>query len=143
MITIRHVGISVIDIDVSVLFYRDLLGFKIVKDVIEEGDYIDNFSGVKGIRVRVVKMSDGNGGLIELLKYLSHDSGTINRKGIVDAGISHFALTVKNLEKLYDEMRKVGVDFNAPPQLSPDGYAKVTFCNDPDGNLIELVEVLK
>lgn len=143
MISVRHVGISVIDIERSISFYVDLLGFKIVKDAIEAGDYIDNFSGVKNICVRTVKMSDGNGGMVELLKYISHDSGTINRKNIIDSGISHFALTVENLDDLYIKMALDGVTFNAPPQFSPDGYAKVTFCKDPDGNLIELVEVLK
>jgi catechol 2,3-dioxygenase-like lactoylglutathione lyase family enzyme len=89
-------------------------------------------------------MSDEkDGALIELLKYISHDSGINNRSGIVNAGISHFALTVENLEELYNKMILDGIIFNAPPQLSPDGYAKVTFCKDPDGNLIELVEVLK
>jgi len=143
VISVRHVGISVIDIERSISFYVDLLGFKIVKDAIEAGDYIDNFSGVKNICVRTVKMSDGNGGMVELLKYISHDSGTINRKNIIDSGISHFALTVENLDDLYIKMALDGVTFNAPPQFSPDGYAKVTFCKDPDGNLIELVEVLK
>ena len=36
----------------------------------------------------------------------------------------------------------LGVVFNAPPQRSPDGGAKVTFCRDPEGNLLELVEVI-
>lgn len=143
MITVRHVGISVIDIERAISFYVNLLGFKIVKDAIEKGDYIDNFSGVKNICVRTVKMSDGNGGMIELLKYMSHDYGKINRVNVIDSGISHFALTVENLDDLYIKMVLGGVTFNAPPQFSPDGYAKVTFCKDPDGNLIELVEVLK
>ena len=37
---------------------------------------------------------------------------------------------------------KNNVKFTAPPQLTPDGYAKVTFCEDPDGTPIELVEVI-
>ena len=41
---IRHTGIVVSDIDKSIHFYGDLLGFKVCKDMIESGDYIDNFS---------------------------------------------------------------------------------------------------
>ena len=29
-----------------------------------------------------------------------------------------------------------------PPQKSPDGLVKVTFCNDPDGTPVELVEII-
>jgi hypothetical protein len=39
-------------------------------------------------------------------------------------------------------MGALGIDFNAPPQQAPDGGAKVTFCCDPEGNFLELVEVL-
>ena len=41
-----------------------------------------------------------------------------------------------------DYIKQSGIKFNAPPQLSPDGYAKVTFCFDPDGTPVELVQVL-
>ena len=32
--------------------------------------------------------------------------------------------------------------FTTKPQTSLDGHAKVTFCHDPDGTALELVEVL-
>ena len=35
-----------------------------------------------------------------------------------------------------------GIEFNYPPQTSPDGKVKVAFCRDPDGTLIEMVEEL-
>ena len=44
MINIRHTGIVVSDMEKSLKFYRDLLGFKIRKDMVESGDYINNFS---------------------------------------------------------------------------------------------------
>ena len=36
------------------------------------------------------------------------------------------SIPVKNLEKTYNNLKKK-YKFNAPPQFSPDGYAKVTF----------------
>jgi hypothetical protein len=53
------------------------------------------------------------------------------------------AFSVKNLDKSYNILKKKGVKFNAAPQLSPDGFAKVTFCKGPENLLIELVEELK
>ena len=139
---LRHVGITVVDAKESLEFYHGLLGFKIQKDMEESGDYIDNFSGEEGIRVRTIKMSGSDGSLIELLEYHSHPSSKPIRRSITEVGCSHFALTVDDLDNLYYRMKENGVEFNSTPQQSPDGYAKVAFCRDPNGVLIELVEVL-
>jgi catechol 2,3-dioxygenase-like lactoylglutathione lyase family enzyme len=144
MITnIRHTGIVVVDLEASLHFYRDLLGLKIVKDMKESGDYIDNISALQNVQVRTIKMSADDGNLIELLFYSSHPYNQGIIRPINQTGCSHVAFTVDNLDDEYRRLTRAGVPFNAPPQFSPDGYAKVTFCKDPDGSYIELVEVLK
>jgi lactoylglutathione lyase len=140
---IRHTGIVVSDIDKSIHFYGDLLGFKVCKDMIESGDYIDNFSCLAGVKVRTVKMSLGNKDMIELLYYKSHPESPDYFRKITQIGCSHVALTVDDLDDTYERLSEAGVCFNSPPQFSPDGYAKVTFCKDPDGSLVELEEVLR
>ncbi len=79
--------------------------------------------------------------LIELLKYHSHPAEQKTRE-IYEIGISHIAFTVDDLDFEYERLKDKGIQFNSPPQLSLDGYAKVTFCRVPEGTLIELVEVL-
>lgn len=143
MKTFRHAGIVVTNMNRSLRFYRDLLGLKVVRDLDESGDYIDNMNGLKGIRVRTVKLSADKGeSLIELLCFKSHPK---KLRGIepFSIGPTHVAFEVYDLEKEYKRLKKSRVKFNAPPQFSPDGYAKVTFCKDPDGTLIEFVELLK
>ena len=143
MITnIRHTGIVVEDLEKSLYFYRDLLGFKIVRQMDESGDFIDNILALRNVIVTTVKMAAPDGNLIELLYYKSHKPKPKRTKEICEMGISHIALTVSNLDEEYNRLLKHGAIFNSPPQNSPDGYAKVTFCKDPDGNLIELVQVL-
>ena len=142
MIKLRHVGITVVDIERSLTFYRDLLGFKIHRDMEESGNYIDNFSGIKDIKVRTCKMTASDGSMIELLQYRSHP-GKARQKLITVIGCSHFALTVDDLDTLYRKLTDSGVNFNSEPQFSPDKYAKIAFCKDPDGILIELVQELK
>ena len=39
---IRHTGIVVADLEASLKFYQDILGFSIVKKMDETGDFIDN-----------------------------------------------------------------------------------------------------
>jgi len=61
---------------------------------------------------------------------------------ITNIGCSHFALTVDDLDSLYERLTKNGTPFNYPVQISPDGNVKIAFCRDPDGTLIELVQDL-
>ena len=137
---VRHTGIVVTDIEKALGFYRDLLGLKIARDFTEEGDYIDSISGLSGVRVRMVKLTADDGSMIELLQYLSHPREARHKSQLCDIGCSHIALTVDDIDKEYVRLLQSGVKFNCPPYISPDGYAKVTFCHDPDGTSIELVE---
>lgn len=139
---IRHAGIVVSDMERSLKFYRDLLGLKVVKDFIEKGKYIDSILGLSGVQLRMVKLIADDGSMIELLHYPSHPNRPPLKTEIFDLGCSHIAFTVDSIDKEYERLMEKGVTFNCPPYVSPDGYAKVTFCHDPDGTSIELVEVL-
>ena len=143
MIKVRHVGITVSDLDKMLDFYGKVLGFSKQKVALEQGEYIDNFSSLENVKVTTAKLSNGEDEvLIELLKYHSHEGRSV-KSDLINPGITHFALTVPDLQELYESCLKMGIVFNAPPQKSPDGNALVTFCRDPEGNLLEVVEVLR
>ena len=138
---IRHTGIVVLDLKVSLYFYCNLLGFKIIKQMEESGSFINSILSLDNVKVTTIKMVAGSGQLIELLKYHSH-SGEKSIYEIYHTGLSHIAFTVDHLDDEYNRLRAKGIKFNSPPQLSPDGYAKVAFCRAPEGTWIELVEIL-
>jgi catechol 2,3-dioxygenase-like lactoylglutathione lyase family enzyme len=138
---VRHIGIVVNNMKKSLEFYRDLLGLKIVRDMDEHGDHLDNMLSLDNVQVRTVKLSaNDNTTLIELLEFQSHNDNGV--RNFYTIGASHVAFTVENIEKLYQDLSKKDIKFNAPPQKSPDGLVKVTFCKDPDGTPIELVQIL-
>ena len=138
---IRHVGIVVKNMESSLKFYRDLLGLKIVRDMAEHGNHLDNMLSLDEVQVRTVKLSaNDNITLIELLEFKSHNDNEV--RNFYTIGASHVAFTVQDIEKLYENLSEKNIKFNAPPQKSPDGLVKVTFCKDPDGTPIELVEIL-
>jgi len=142
---VRHTGIIVRDISVSLRFYRDLLGFTMWKDAVEEGEYIGNVVGIKGARIAWVKLNAPDGSLIELIQYLSEnrtDRPAINNPSDL-LGSSHVALTVDGAEDIYTRLLKSGYHCVNPPQISPDGLVKVFYCHDPDGVILEFVEELK
>tara|TARA_R110001583_G_scaffold31790_20_gene108560 strand:+ start:375 stop:800 length:426 start_codon:yes stop_codon:yes gene_type:complete len=141
MTGLRHIGLVVKDVDISIDFYTRLLDFKIKKDQIEEGKYIDTFLGIKGVKVRTVKMTLENGGMLELLHFESHpghnEAGYITR-----VGCSHIAFTVPDADSLYEKLKSENIRIINKPEVAPDGGAKVFFCKDHDGTWLELVEEL-
>jgi catechol 2,3-dioxygenase-like lactoylglutathione lyase family enzyme len=139
---IRHTGIVVSDMERSLKFYRDLLGLKVSVDFCEKGNYIDNVVGLQDTELRMVKLTTDDGSMIELMQFLSHPVESPLKNKIYDLGCSHVAFTVDDLDKEYQKLMDNGISFNCSPIISPDGYAKVTYCHDPDGISIELVEVL-
>jgi catechol 2,3-dioxygenase-like lactoylglutathione lyase family enzyme len=143
MKAIRHFGIVVKDIEQSLHFYKDLLGLQIKRDMQEQGEFIDTILGLKNVQVRTVKMISKNGHtLIELLQYKSHQGKERQGYQIFDLGASHVAFTVENVQAEYTRLKKQDIVFTCEPQVSPDGKAKVTFCFDPDGVPVELVQEL-
>lgn len=144
MIKLRHIGIAVVDINKSLELYRDIFGLEVVWDEIESSKFIDRLSNMDNVQVHTVKLKDNNGGMIELLQYISHplqkNNDQINR-----IGCSHIAITVKNIDTIYKKLSKYGISFHNTPERHPEEWvkAKVAFCRDNDGVLIEVVEELK
>jgi len=138
---IRHTGIVVSDLKRSLIFYRDLLGFKIIKQMDEGGQYLDMVLGLEKTKVTTIKMSAPNGEMIELLFYFS-PGGEKKVSEMCDVGISHIAFSVKDLDATYEKLIQTGIEFISTPQISPDGFARVAFCKAPEGTFVELVQEL-
>lgn len=98
-------------------------------------------SSLRNVKVTTVKLTSTSRQMIELLKHHPHPAEQKTRE-ICEMRISHIAFTVDDLNIEYKRLKSKGIQFNSPPQLSPDGYAKVTFYRVPERTLIELVEVL-
>jgi catechol 2,3-dioxygenase-like lactoylglutathione lyase family enzyme len=144
MTRLRHVGIVVRDLERSLAFYRDLLGLSVVRAMDEKGPFLDAILGMNGAKVRTVKLaSSADAAQVELLAFEAPTPEIGAAPSLVRVGPTHIAVTVDGLDGLYRRMRAAGVGFTTEPRVSADGGAKVTFCRDPDGTALELVEVLK
>jgi catechol 2,3-dioxygenase-like lactoylglutathione lyase family enzyme len=138
---IRHTGIVVDDLKKSLWFYKEKMGFKVFKHMDESGHFIDKILGIKNTMVTTVKMTLGNGQMIELLDFSSHKKNIL-QSSINDIGPTHLAFTVDNIDKIYDDFLHDGVEFISTPEMSEDGGVKVVFCKAPEGTYIEFVELL-
>ena len=137
---VRHTGIVVRDLNRALRFYRDLLGLKVVKSKDESGRYISAVTGIKGTKIRTVKMAADDGNLVELVYFYNKKFAKTGPSW--RPGMSHISFTVDDIDAEYKRLRKEGAAFISAPKPSPGGYARMAFCKDFEGNLIELVEVL-
>jgi catechol 2,3-dioxygenase-like lactoylglutathione lyase family enzyme len=58
-----------------------------------------------------------------------------------DFGLVRICLVSQNLNQDYDKLTAQGVEFISAPQRDEDCLADVAVCRDPDGTLIELLQV--
>ena len=141
--SIRHVGIVVSDLEKALAFWSEGLGFTVVRRLNEFGPYIDSMMGLKDVRVTTVKLAAEDGNMIELLQFHSHPDNSVWMGKPFSTGITHVALTVRDMETVIRDLKNIGVTFPADPQVSPDGAVKVIYATAPDGVLLELVEPLQ
>jgi catechol 2,3-dioxygenase-like lactoylglutathione lyase family enzyme len=132
-------AISVKDIDESLKFYRDLLGFEVdwEKDHYG-GEAFSSIAGFSEAEARIV-MLKGYGARVELFKYYTPAGKEYGPRRQCDFGITHFALSVKGIHQVYERLSQAGVQFNCPPS-SPRPGVWATYMKAPDGVTIELVE---
>jgi len=55
-------------------------------------------------------------------------------------GCSHVALTISNLDETYQKMQARGYATKSPPIVTDNKTAKILYCHDPDGTILELIE---
>ena len=115
--TIRHTGIVVKDINESISFYRDLLQFNIYNEMDEEGPEISTFLGIKNVLIKTIKMKDSKGQMIELLYYKSSEKKDHKIK-LDQIGPTHIALSVNNLDSVFNNLSKKGIKFLSSPKTS-------------------------
>jgi catechol 2,3-dioxygenase-like lactoylglutathione lyase family enzyme len=140
--TLRHTGIVVTDMERALAFYRDELGLSVTSDQHESGEFVETILAMPGASVRTVKLAAPEGPtLVELLEF--RDGSPPETPGdLRRVGATHAALTVDDLDGLFERLRARGTPFLSDPRVSVDGRARVCFCTDPDGTPLELVEPL-
>ena len=139
--SVRHTGIVVRDLEKAVNFYR-ALGFIDFNNAIEEGQFIDQVTGLTGIKLEWVKLKAPDGNLLELLKYHSDiDRLNLELQDSDKLGCSHMAYGVDDIEKTCETIKEMGGSVVNKPALSNDKKAKVAYCHDLEGVLMEIVEI--
>ena len=142
IIGVRHTGIVVHDVEGALNFWTNLLGAKILVDQIEEGEFISQLLGIENVSVRTVKLDAGDGTVVELLSFGSHQNETTWTGKPYSTGITHIALNVSDIEKLTLNLEGAGYSQLNPYNVDPSGKVKVAYLRGYEGILLELVQTL-
>ena len=139
----RHTGIVVRDIEKSLRFWSDVLGLKVAADFREEGKFIDTAQRLSGVKLRMIKLTAPDGSMIELLHDDAHPTPAPTGNELCDRGIRHIAFTVADVQDSWETLRAEGCEVLSDPITAPDGKARLFFARDPEGNLLEIVQMLR
>lgn len=136
-----HIGICVADLDRSISFYRDLLGFQFRSELRIGGEPTTTLLRLHDVDLQAVYL-ERDGMRIELLYYHSPMAvGAGKPRSMRERGLTHLSLRVDDLAGLLQEMRKAGVEVLDESRIDfPEFQAGAVFICDPDGTLIELVQ---
>ena len=146
-----HININVSNLDTSISFYEKL-GFRqlipgvpylgISRDAdaeipVEQSKALGVPSGTTA-RACIMQLDDGFPKL-DLTEYAkdSPQAPAVND----DLGIVRLCLGSENLVQDYEQLRDAGVEFLSEPTEGVGGRADIAICRDPDGTLIELIEL--
>jgi catechol 2,3-dioxygenase-like lactoylglutathione lyase family enzyme len=130
MISLRYCAITVNDVDESLAFYRDALGFDVRNDV-SSGDF------------RWVTMGAGaDAAAAELVLSVPHagvsqEDGDAVQELLVKGVLGFFVFQVDDVDAAFERARAAGAEVLQEPMEQPWGPRDCAF-RDPSGNVIRI-----
>ncbi len=124
-----HTMIRVGNIERSLAFYHDVLGFREIR----RSDYPDDKFSLVFLQPPG-ETDEELGPMLELTYNYGVESYDIGE------GYGHIALKVDSMSELQGTIEKHGLAFSWGPGKTPDGRKQMAFLTDPDGYKIEFIE---
>jgi catechol 2,3-dioxygenase-like lactoylglutathione lyase family enzyme len=144
VIAADHTGITVSNLERSLAFWRDVLGFEYSHSAHQAGDMAEQITGVAGAELKLAVVKAPGGHKIELLEYLA--PADRKKDGDIrpcDVGSVHLALIVDDLDEVLARIESSGWNAAGKPQTltkGPNAGKRVGYVRDPDGTTIEFME---
>jgi glyoxylase I family protein len=138
-----HTGITVSNLERSLAFWRDVLGFEFSHTACQKGKLAEEITGVEGAEIKLAVLKTPGGHKIELLEYLA----PADRKRAIlrpcDIGSVHVALIIDDLDAVLAHIIHSGWKAAGKAQTltrGPNAGKRVVYVRDPDGTTIELMQ---
>lgn len=132
----HHVGFVVTDLDRSIDFYVNHLGFELYSRWEESSEIVKGGMGVEDASLELAQIK-GYGCLLELFRYVNKP-GLTNPPPPNQVSIAHPSFLVSNIIEFINELEKRGVNICSKIVENPgDRWVQIM---DPDGIRIEFME---
>lgn len=144
MTGLHHVGLTVYDIEASIVFYCALLDCRVLERSHGSGPELETLTAIAGAQVLTADLAIPAGGIIELVQYLAPAGARLAQERH-QPGHTHVAFVVDSVDAARDRLTALGFPPAAPPVtiVEPgsawDG-ARVMYALDPDGRTIECLD---
>jgi glyoxylase I family protein len=139
-----HTGITVSNLERSLAFWRDVLGFEPSHTAHQTGEMASEITGVAGAEIKLAVLKAPGGHKIELLEYLAPPERKRHAEfQPCDAGAVHVALIVDDLDASLSAINASGWKAAGKPQTlqsGPNAGKRVVYVRDPDGTTIEFMQ---
>lgn len=146
-----HINVNVSDLEASVAFY-EMLGFeRLLPGIPYLGLADEAAAAMPDSGCEALGLPPGTRGRGCILQLgtgfpkldLTELHGTAPRAPLEngDRGLVRLCLAARDLAADYRRLAEAGVTFLSPPRADPGRLADVAVCADPDGTLIELIQI--
>jgi catechol 2,3-dioxygenase-like lactoylglutathione lyase family enzyme len=148
MYGVWHFSFTVTDIERSVTFYRDVLGFELIHRQEQANEYTRRLVGYADAHLKVAQFAlpgqprGRSTHDLELLEFVA-PRGVRGDIGICNPGAAHLAIGVDDIHDRYGRLIAAGVHFFSPPNLITAGINEGGFTcyfHDPDQIVLEMVQ---
>jgi catechol 2,3-dioxygenase-like lactoylglutathione lyase family enzyme len=142
IIAADHTGITVTNLERSLAFWQDVLGFELSHRAHHTGDLASEVTGVPGAEISLAVLKTP-GHKIELLEYYAPSDRKRADLKPCDVGSVHVAFTVDNLDAVLSTVAASGWRAAGQPQTlktGPNAGKRVIYVRDPDGTTIEFMQ---
>jgi catechol 2,3-dioxygenase-like lactoylglutathione lyase family enzyme len=138
----NHTSFTVADMDKSVRFWTEMLGFEAASVSPRQGDWQEAVTGIPGAELLVAHLY-GHGHHVEFIQYLG---GAIAGKPAAPAMpcAAHVCLEVDDIEDTWAKLMAAGATPQgriASVKTGPVGGCLAGYIRDPNGIIIELLEM--
>jgi len=143
---ISHIALCVRDLERSLQFYRDGLGFQVTKDDVQDTSRggLPHLYHDRHTQRRVVHLRYGDAQSVPFLVLTEHPGDTVSGAPIMldQVGISHMSFTVPNVDEVTQRLLAHGAQTCGPADAFRDahGHIRTVFFRDPDGILVQFDE---